>query len=313
LTNIGEAMPAGSAKFGHYQLQALIGKGGMAEVFRAADLSGAHAGRIVAIKRLIPALEQDARYVELFVTEADLSRMLHHPNIVEVYESGMVGEQYYIAMDFIDGRDLGQIVRRCRDRKILLPVDFAVFLGVTLLEALAYAHAATAPSGKPLGIVHCDVSPSNLFISKLGEIKLGDFGIAKAKVHESNESGAIWGKPYYLSPEVLEGVVEPAADLWAAAATMYELLANQRPFVGKDPAEVAVAIRRAHPVPLRRLRPEVSEPLSQAVMRGFAKDPKERYASADQFAAALRPHYDELIGNPLAIASVVRGLFGTTS
>ena len=298
-------------RFSHYELQALVGRGGMAEVFRAVDLAGPRAGQKVAIKRLLPELAKNSEYVELFVGEADLSRMLHHPNIVEVYEAGTVGEQYYMAMEYIDGRDLGQIVKRCRERKILLPIDFAVFLTVALLDALAYAHSAASPTGKPLGIVHCDISPSNLFISRVGEIKLGDFGIAKANAHDDLQGETpVWGKAYYLSPEALEGRVAPAEDLWAATVTLYELLTNERPFTGADPDAVGAAIRKALPKRLRAVRPEISAGLDEAAMRGFARDPRQRYPDAASFAAALRPHFDELIGNPMAIASVVRGLFG---
>jgi serine/threonine protein kinase len=303
--------PHRSRIFGHYELQALIGRGGMAEVFRAVELDGEHAGRKVAIKRLLPELAREPRCLEMFVSEADLSRMLRHPNVVEVYEAGIVGEQYYIAMEYIDGRDLGQILRRCRERSILLPVDFAVFLGVTLLEALAYAHEATSPTGKPLHVVHCDISPSNLFISRVGEIKLGDFGIAKASATEgAEEGGRIWGKAYYLSPEALTGQIDPATDLWAATATLYELLTNERPFTGSSPEQVLAAIRRTTPEPISKRRPEVTAGLDAAVMRGFARDPAARYPSAAAFRDALQPHFDDLIGNPMAIAAVVRGLFG---
>ncbi|MBI5545105.1 MAG: serine/threonine protein kinase [Deltaproteobacteria bacterium] len=282
----------------------------MAEVFKAYELSGPHAGRPVAIKRLLKKFANDAEYVELFVAEADLTRMLHYPSIVEVYETGLSSDQYFMAMEFIDGRDLGQVLRRCRERNILLPVDFAVFLVVTLLEALGYAHSAPAPSGKPLGIVHCDISPSNLFVSRVGEVKLGDFGIARVKSRDSDASPKIWGKPYYLSPEILEGQVDPAADLWAAAASLYELLCNQRPFSGADPEEVMAAIRKAEPRRVRALRPEVSEALEDVVLRALARDRAARFPDAVAFADALRPHFDELIGNPMAIAAVVRGLFG---
>jgi serine/threonine-protein kinase len=215
-----------------------------------------------------------------------------------------------MAMEYIDGRDLGQVLRRCRERKISLPIDFAVFLGVTLLDALAYAHRAKTPTGKELAIVHCDISPSNLFISRVGEIKLGDFGIARV-THERLEPGqAVWGKAYYLSPEALAGRIDSHADLWAATTTVYELLTNERPFTGPKPEDVLEAIKRAKPKRVRERRPEVSEALDELVMRGFSKDLAQRYPDAGAYAEALRPHYNELIGTPLAIAAVVRGLFG---
>jgi serine/threonine-protein kinase len=297
-------------QFGPYELRALVGKGGMAEVFRAQVLRGPRQGQVVAIKRLLPQLASDGEYVELFAAEADLTRRLKHPNIVEVFDTGEVGGQYFMAMDYIDGRDLGLVLRRCRDRKILLPIDFAVFLVVTLLEALAYAHAMKSEDGTPLGIVHCDISPSNLFVSRVGEVKLGDFGIARVKARDGEGSAKVWGKPYYLSPEMIDGQVDPAADLWAAAATLYELLGNERPFVGAGPEEVMVAIRRAEPQPVRSRRPEVSEDLEDVVVQGLSRARAVRFPDAASFIAALRPHYDERIGNPMAIAAVVRGLFG---
>lgn len=295
--------------FGHYELQALVGKGGMAEVFRATELEGPRAGQLVAIKRLLPKLAQDPRYVGLFMAEAELSRRLHHPKIVEVYEAGTIDAQHYMAMEYVDGRDLGMVLRRCQERHILLPVDFAVFLGVTLLDALSYAHVAPAPDGSPLGVVHCDVSPSNLFVSRVGEIKLGDFGIARANAAEPSR-GHLYGKVHYLSPEALEGSVDGRADLWAATVTLYQLLVNERPFGGQNPDEVAESIRRASPASLREKRAEIQEALDRAVMRGFALDPALRYPDAAPFALALRGLYDERVGNPLAIAAVVRGLFG---
>lgn len=296
-------------RFGQYELEGLIGRGGMAEVYRAVQIEGPRAGRHVAIKRLLPKLERDPDYVRLFMGEAELSRRLKHPNIVEVLEAGTVAGEYFMAMEYVDGRDLGAILRRCQERGILLPVDFAIFLGVTLLEALSFAHAAPGDDGRPLGIVHCDVSPSNLFVSKVGEIKLGDFGIARAKTVEPR-SGELHGKVHYLSPEVLAGTVDRRVDLWAAAVTLYQSLVNERPFTGKNAEEIALSILGAAPRPLRERRLGIPEALDAAVMRALARDPAERYPSAAHFALALRPHYDERIGNPMAIAAVVRGLFG---
>lgn len=298
-------------RFGPYEVEALIGKGGMAEVYRATALEGRWAGRRVALKRLMPDLAKDDHYVDLFTNEADLSRMLHHPNVIEVLDTGIIKDTYYIAMDFIDGRDLGQVLARCRHRKIQLPIDFAVFLVKVLLDALDYAHNLTGPSGKALHVVHCDVSPSNLFISRVGEIKLGDFGIAKVRTLDGVAgSNKVWGKAYYLSPEQLDGTLEPTADLWAAAVTLYELLTLERPFSGTSADEVARKIRSGAFKPVRELRPEVYPPLEATLNRAFAADPAQRFSTAREFGDALVPHYNELIGNPMAIAAVVRGLFG---
>jgi serine/threonine protein kinase len=298
-------------RFGPYDIEALIGKGGMAEVYRATAIEGPHAGRRVALKRLHPELAKDPHYVELFTAEADLLRLLHHPNIVTVLDAGMTSGVYYIAMEFIDGRDLGQVLARCRHRKIQLPIDFAVFLVKTLLDALDYAHNLVSPSGKALHVVHCDVSPSNLFISRVGEIMLGDFGIAKVRAFEGDDAGnKVWGKVYYLSPEQLDGHLAPSADLWAAAVTLYELLTLERPFSGADANAVGAKIRAADFVPVTALRPEVYAPLAKTLSAALDPNVAKRFPTARAFSDALLPHFNELIGTPLAIAAVVRGLFG---
>jgi serine/threonine-protein kinase len=298
-------------RFGNYEIEAIIGKGGMAEVYRAKVLEGRYAGRTVALKRLHPDLAKDPHYINLFTGEADLSRLLHHPNVVEVLEAGIYRDVYYIAMEFIDGRDLGQIVARCRQRGIMLPVDFAVFLVKTLLDALDYAHHLKGPNGQALHLVHCDVSPSNMFISRTGEIKLGDFGIAKVRTLDGPVTASkVWGKAYYLSPEQLGGSLSPSADLWASATTLYELLTLERPFVGRDLDEVARNIRNVRYVPLLERRPDAPEALAAVILLALSQEPHERYQTARALADAIQPYYNELVGTPLAIAAVVRGLFG---
>ncbi|SEU33411.1 serine/threonine-protein kinase [Stigmatella erecta] len=306
------ATPRPTQVFGNFELLAQLGKGGMAEVYRAKVLSGRYEGWQVALKRLLPSLVKDPASVELFIREADLSTQLDHPNIVKVLDVGIAENTYYIVMELVDGRDLGQVLRRCKHRGIPLPVDFAVYLGKVLLDALAYAHTATGPRGDALGIVHCDVSPSNLFISRIGEIKLGDFGVARVFVDGSRDGEEVLGKPYYLSPESLQGRVTPEADLWAATVVLYELLTLERPFTGNTPEEVFFNIRHRRYRPLHVLRPEIPESLEEVLSRGFAERAEDRFPTAEAYAQALTPHYDERVGTPLAIAALVRGLFGTS-
>jgi len=297
-------------RFGKFLILERIGRGGMAEVSRARILEGPRAGQEVALKRLLPELAQNPQYVDLFCNEADLSRMLVHPNIVRVYEVGACEDTYYIAMERIDGRDLGQILARCRERKILLPVDFALFLIHELLQALAAAHTAKSPSGSFLNVVHCDVSPSNLFISKMGEVKLGDFGIAKVWALDPSRRKGLWGKVHYASPELLRGeTVLPQVDIWAAGVMLYELLTLCRPFTGRKVEDIAREIVRADPIPICDLRPEVPEAVERVVSMALHPQPSRRFADAAAFAGAIRPLFDDQIGTPLAIASVVRGLF----
>jgi eukaryotic-like serine/threonine-protein kinase len=296
------------ASFAHYEILGRLGRGGMAEVFRARALQGPWAQREVALKRLQPELARDPEYIRRFRAEAELSRLLDHPNVIHVLEVGVHQDISFMVMDLVDGRDLGQVLRRCKARGIFLPLDFSLFLGKTLLDALAYAHGLCGPDGQPLGIVHCDVSPSNLFISRTGEIKLGDFGVARAGVR-GGAAGELHGKPYYVCPEVLAGQVTAQADLWAATVTLYELLTLERPFTGGTPEEVFAAVRQRRYRAPSQLRPELPAALDAIIARGFACDLGDRFPDAGDYARVLQPLYDENIGTPLAIAAVVRGLF----
>lgn len=300
-----------SVKLGKYELFSRLGRGGMAEVFYGRTLEGPRAGWPVAIKRLLPDLSRDEAHQRLFAQEARLSSLLSHPNVISVYEVGMERGISFIAMEHVDGRDVAQIIHQCKTRGIQLPIDFAVYLAKTLLDALSYAHELCGPDGRPLKLVHCDVSPSNVFISRVGDIKLGDFGVSRTFLNEGNDS-PVAGKAHYLSPEALEGEIDSRTDLWAAAVTLYELLTLARPCAGENPTAVLKNVRKGKLIPVRKLRPEVPEALEDVLKRAFAKKPKDRFQSAAEFAAALLPHYDERIGTPLAIAAVVRGLFGAS-
>jgi eukaryotic-like serine/threonine-protein kinase len=298
-------------RFGKYEIVQLLGRGGMAEVYKARVLEGTRAGQLVAVKRLAPRLTTDAEAVDLFCGEADVSAMLRHPNIVEVFEAGVVGEVYYLTMEYVDGRDLALILARCRERGIFLPVNFAVHIAMAVLDALAYAHEAKGPTGLPLNIVHCDVSPSNLFISRLGEIKLGDFGIAKVRaMGGDDEGGTLWGKLAYLAPEQLERrPLSPQVDLWGAATILYEALTNQRAIRGADSDQMQEALREGRIAGVESLRPEIPPGLGDVLHRALQIEPVHRFATAQEFAAALKPFHDEISGGALGIASVVRGLF----
>ncbi len=231
---------------------------------------------------------------------------------MRVLEVGVHEGNYFIVMDLVDGRDLAQVIRRCRRGDIPLPLDFGLFLGRTLCDALAYAHEANDAEGRPLEIVHCDVSPSNLFVSRVGDIALGDFGVARARMHPGSE-GAFHGKVHYVSPEALAGEITHEWDLWAATASLYELITLQRPFAGDHPNEVFRAVREGRYLPPSQVRADVPPEVDAIIARGFSLRREERFPSARAMGEALAPLYDERIGNPMAIAAVVRGLFGAAS
>lgn len=301
-------------RFGKYEILGRLGRGGMADVFRARVISGPLEGTLVAIKRLLPELAHDPISVDQFTTEADLSRWLCHPSIVRVLEVGVLGEVYFMVMEWVDGRDLWQLLSRCRKRGILMPIPLAVHVTRVVLDALGFAHQVALPSGQPLGLVHCDVSPSNVFISRMGEVKLGDFGVARGRLQALglDSDAPIGGKPFYLSAELLEGAITPGADLWAAAVLLYEALTLERPFTGATPPEVFAAIRQGKYAPLRNLRPEIPEGLAAVVDRALSRNPNKRFASASLFASALEPHLGTRLQPSAQLAALVSDLFGAT-
>jgi serine/threonine protein kinase len=295
-----------------YDLEALVGKGGMAEVYRAVVESGPRAGQRVALKRLLPELACDPGYVALFEQEAEVTRRLRHPAIVEVFETGVSGGTPFIVMEYVDGRNLRQLLAQCAARGILLPVDFGAYVAHVVAQALAHAHEGADEAGRPLGIVHCDVSPSNVFVSRLGEIKLGDFGVAltRGAVRDAPGGGAL-GKARYLAPEQILGrTPTPQTDLFALGAVLFELLTNEPAFPGRDPTEVGQRILAGKLRAPSELRREVPFELDEVVLRCVAPDPADRYPSAAAVGADLAARYDPAVGTPLAIGAVVRGLFG---
>ncbi len=301
---------SGPIRLAGYELHALAGRGGMAEVWRATVREGPRAGRVVAVKRLLPALAGDPEYVELFRREAAVTRRLHHPAVVEVLDAGVADGTPYLVMDFVDGKNLREVLAQCARRSILLPLDFGAYLGHVLAQALDHAHAGVDREGAPLGIVHCDVSPSNVFISRLGEVKLGDFGVALTPGAAKGAAGAL-GKIHYLAPEQIRGEpLGPRTDLFALGAVIFELLTNQKAFPGATVDEVGQRILRGELRAPSEVRPEVPFEVDALVLRCLAPRPEDRWASAAALAGEIASRYDPAVGTPLAIAAVVRGLFG---
>jgi serine/threonine protein kinase len=293
-----------------YVLEALVGRGGMAEVYRATARCGPYAGRAVALKRLLPELARDPEHVALLAEEAAVTRRLHHPSIVEVLETGVADGVPFLVMEYVDGRNLRDVLARCAARRILLPVDFGCYVAHVVAGALAHAHEGRDEAGAPLGIVHCDVSPSNVFVSRLGAVKLGDFGVARAAGSGGRAPGA-FGKVQYLAPELIRGEPPtPRSDVFALGAVLFELLTNERAFPGRDVNEAGQRILAGHLRAPSEVRPELPFELDVLVLRCLAPDPRERWPSAAEVAREIALRYDGAVGTDLAIAAVVRGLFG---
>jgi serine/threonine protein kinase len=298
---------SGARQVPGYEIESLLGRGGMAEVWKARATAGPRAGRLVALKLLFPEVASDRERVRAFGREAMVTSRLRHPHIVEIYDAGMSDSGPFIAMEYVDGRNLRQILSRCASRGILLPVDFAAYLAKVLAEALHHAHRSRDYRGQPLGIVHCDVSPQNVFISRLGEVKLGDFGVARVAGEGRGE--APYGKIRYLAPEQLRGEpVAPRTDVFALGALLFELLTNEPAFTGSDPREVARKILSGERRAPSSLRLAVPFEMDELVLRSLG--PADRLSSAGEFASLLEGRYDPHVGTELAIAAVVRGLFG---
>ena len=220
-------------EFGRYQLMDRIAAGGMAEVFRAKVYGVEGFEKSIAIKRILPAFSSDPAFVDMFVREARLTVQLTHSNIVQVFELGKIGDRYYIAMELVDGWDLRTVVRQSKDLRTPFLDDLSVYVVSESLSGLHHAHTVSDERGHVVGIIHRDVSPHNILISRTGQVKVGDFGIAKLTRHGETKEGDIRGKLHYMSPEQLKngaGDVDTRADIYSLGVVLYELVTGILPF-----------------------------------------------------------------------------------
>ncbi len=317
---------------GDYRLEGLLGRGGMAEVHRAVGVAGINKGRVVAIKKLLPELANDPIFADAFASEADVSRVLRHPGIVGVLEIGLQGDVTYIVMELIEGHDLARVIKAAADRSLPLSPVVCCYIVHVVALALDYAHRLRSKTGEPLGLVHCDVTPSNIFIGNDGGVRLGDFGVAHSRLVSTklNEKG-IAGKAAYLSPEqIREERLSPATDVFALGCVLFELLCGRRAFPGKSTREVLKKVTAGDVPRVRSLRDSVPEKIDAVVAKALAVDrpSKEptlsermrralpgqrltRYATAAAFAIDLEQAYDHESASDAALAKIMRELFPT--
>lgn len=278
-------------RFGRYILLDRIGEGGMAEVFRAIMPGAEGFKRTLVVKRILSAHSQSAEFVDMFVREARIGAMLNHPNIVQVYDFGCVDGHYFLAMEYLRGRDVLAIIRRLRDAKLLFPPSLAAFIAHEVAGCLAYAHALTDTDGNSLDIVHRDVSPSNVMCLREGGVKLLDFGVAKAVgefAHESTEQGIFKGKLAYMSPErVRSESIDGRSDLYSLGVVLWEMLTSRRLFRGASEIETFKNIQEMT-VPLpSSLCSDIPSSLDNIVMHAVERDRSRRYASGQAMADDL--------------------------
>lgn len=252
---------------GKYLLHERIGTGGMAEVYRATYCPEGGFEKQVALKRILPHFADDAGFVTLFRREAELCSTLHHPNIVQVFDLGRHANTYFLAMEYVDGLPLSTLLRVLGGRR--LPLSAVTFLGAELASALDYLHRRTSRTGEPLHLVHRDLNPPNVLLSRLGEVKLSDFGIARdAARAQLTVVGTVRGKLGYMAPEQVRAEpMDGRADLFALGLTLHEAITGQRLLVGEGEAALMFAVMEQELKPPSHFRPGVSPALDAVVMR----------------------------------------------
>ena len=279
--------------FGKYFLLARVNTGGMAEVFRAKAFGVEGFERIVAVKRILPSIAADTDFITMFIDEAKLAVQLNHANIAQIFDLGRVSDSYFIALEYVHGKDLRAAFDLVRSQAGRMPIELACYVIMKICEGLDYAHRKRDASGRPLELVHRDVSPQNMLISFDGDVKLIDFGIAKAAGKSSRtREGILRGKFGYLSPEQVEGEqVDQRSDIFGIGIVLYELLTGERLFAGDSDFSTIEKVRNLEIAPPRRLNPQIPKQLERAVLKALARNRDARTQTAlelhDELQAVL--------------------------
>lgn len=278
-------------RFGKYRLLGRLRVGGMAEIYKAEVLEAEDepTGEVVALKRILPSFTDEADYVAMFVDEGRLAMRLDHPGIVQTHELGQVDDTLYQALEYLAGRDLGAVLRRTREHSEPIPAALAVHVAMAVCDALDYAHRLCDETGRPLGIVHRDVSPQNILLGFEGDVKLIDFGIAKSSEQRMRTAaGFLKGKHGYLAPEQAMGEeAVPQSDIFSLGIALYEMLTAERLFRGASDFSTLMHVRRAEVPALEERNPNIPEAVREVVHKALARKPRDRFQSALEFREAL--------------------------
>ena len=285
----GSARIGGDSAYGQYFLLDRMATGGMAEIFRAKRRGVEGFEKMVAVKRILPHLSDNKDFVEMFINEAKMVAGLSHPNIVQIFDLGKIENTYYIAMEYIEGVDLRATLSRARETGTILDVDLSAFMATKVASALEYAHRHRDATGKPLRIVHRDVSPPNILISREGEVKLTDFGIAKAAIKApSTDSGSLRGKLLYMSPEQAWGrAMDKRSDIFSLGVVLFEMLAGRSLFMGTSEMSILERVREAHFLTPSSFNPAIPIELEAVVAKSLKKEPDDRYQDASEMLRDL--------------------------
>jgi serine/threonine protein kinase len=309
------AAPDNPNEVGDYVLLGMIARGGMAEIYKAKKKGVKGFEKVIAIKKILSGYGEDDKYIEMLVDEAKIAAELSHPNIVQIYDLGRKDNYYFIAMEYVLGKDLREIQTRLRERDQWFSEEIAILLTIRILEALNYAHKAKDSRGRPLEIVHRDVSPPNILISYNGEVKLTDFGVSKAaiKIHQTL-SGALKGKLLYMSPEQAcgESGIDYRSDLYSVGVVLFELLTGKKLFLDTTEMMVLKKVQNGEIIPPREVNPDIDPALEKIILTSLNKECDKRYQSAAAMIADLEAYihrkYDRAPG-PVHLAHFIYGLF----
>ncbi|MFL5343664.1 MAG: protein kinase domain-containing protein [Hyalangium sp.] len=276
--------------FGKYLLLDRINIGGMAEVWRGKMFGAGGFERLVAIKRILPNIAEDEEFITMFIDEAKISVQLNHANIAQIHELGQIQNNYFIAMEYIPGKDMRAIFDRCRKKGEPAPIPLVAYCVAKMCEGLDYAHRKKDGMGRDLNIVHRDISPQNVLISFEGEVKVIDFGIAKAAGKATKtQAGILKGKFGYMSPEQIRGLpLDRRSDVFAIGVCLYEMLTGERLFVGDSDFSVLEKVRKAEVAPPSTYNRRIPEQLEKIVLRALARDVDERYQYASELGDDLQ-------------------------
>jgi serine/threonine protein kinase len=299
-------------QFGKYLLTQRIAVGGMAEIYKAKTYGVDGFEKELAIKRILPHCSADKDFITMLVDEAKLSVLLSHANIVQVYDLSKVDDDYYIAMEYIHGVNLRDIMYHCREAGVPLPTDIAVYIASEICKGLDYAHRKADQENRPLGIVHRDISPQNILLSFEGEVKIVDFGIAKAAMNISHTlAGILKGKIAYMSPEQAMGkTVDRRTDIFSTGILLFEMLTGTKLFTGESQFEVLKKIRTTK-VGIATLPDSIPDDLKPIVVKALTYNPDERYQHAGDLQIELTKHlYSKHVDfSPRKLSSFIRKLF----
>jgi serine/threonine protein kinase len=278
----------GHQRFGKYLLLSRIAQGGMAELYRAKLIGDEGFEKLIAIKTILPHLSEETDLVKSFVDEAKLAAFLQHPNIVQIYDFGSVNSTYYIAMEYLYGKDLKLITERYKEKELPLSIENALYIATQVCAGLDYAHKLKDFRGRPLNIIHRDIGPHNTFISYDGQVKIIDFGIAKAAIQNTKtQDGSIKGKMAYMSPEQALGEsIDRRSDIFAMGILLYEMVTHKRMFEG-DAFRVFAKVREADYTPAEIVNEALPRDLCRIIDKALAKDREQRYQSAEELLTDL--------------------------